>query len=71
MAQFDIEEILFEAHALGIRNEVIRSAGYLLDNNTFYDISVAYDLAFQYCVNQIEQNETETTGYAEDTPVSN
>jgi hypothetical protein len=59
MAQFDIEEILFEAHALGIRKEVIRAAGHLMDNNTFYDISIAYDLAYQYCVKQIEQNETD------------
>lgn len=70
MARFDIEEILFEAHALGIRREVIKTAGYLLDNNTFYDLSEAYEAAFQHCVNQVEQNETETTGYAEDPFIS-
>lgn len=60
MAQFDIEEIMMEAHALGIHKEVLEIAGRLIRNNTFYDISVAYDLAYQYCVEQIEQNETYT-----------
>lgn len=60
MAQFDIEEIMMEAHALGIREQVLEVAGQLVQNNTFHDISVAYDLAYQYCVEQIEQNETYT-----------
>lgn len=55
MAQFDIEEILYEAHAYGLRAEVLRVATWLLDNNTFHDISEAYNLAYQYCVEPIEQ----------------
>lgn len=60
MAQFDIEEIMMEAHALGIRELVLETAGQLIRNNTFHDISVAYDLAYQHCAEQIEQNETYT-----------
>ena len=53
MAQFDIEEILHEAHAYGLRDDVLRVAKWLIDNNTFHDISVAYDLAYQHCTEQI------------------
>ena len=60
MAQFDIEEIMMEAHALGIRERVLEVAEQLICNNTFHDISVAYDLAYQYCAEQTEQNETHT-----------
>lgn len=55
MARFDIEEILYEAHALGLREQVIDIAGKLIQNNTFHDISEAYNLAYQHCVEQIEQ----------------
>lgn len=58
MAQFDIEEILMESHSFGIREQVLQTAGDLIRNNKFYDISVAYDLAYQHCVSQLEQNET-------------
>jgi hypothetical protein len=54
MAQFDIEEILHEAHAYGLREDVLRVAKWLIDNNTFHDISVAYDLAYQHCTEQID-----------------
>lgn len=53
MAQFDIEEILHEAHAYGLRDEVLRVAKWLIDNNTFHDISIAYNLAYQHCTEQI------------------
>ena len=55
MARFDIEEILYEAHTLGLREQVIDVAGKLIQNNTFHDISEAYNLAYQHCVEQIEQ----------------
>lgn len=54
MAQFDIEEILHEAHAYGLRDEVLNTAKKLIDNNTFHDISIAYNLAYQHCTEQIE-----------------
>ena len=54
MARFDIEEILYEAYSLGIRNEVLVAAQHLIANNQFYDISEAYDLAYQHCTEQID-----------------
>ena len=40
--------------ALGLRDDVLRVAKWLIDNNTFHDISVAYDLAYQHCTEQID-----------------
>ena len=57
MARFDIEEIMYEAHALGIRNEVLEAAQQLIANNQFHDISEAYDMAYQYCTKQFYENE--------------
>jgi hypothetical protein len=54
MARFDIEEILYEAHALGLREEVLRIAKQLIGNSTYYDISEAYEDAYQYCLTNIE-----------------
>jgi len=54
MARFDIEEILYEAHALGLREEVLQIANQLIGNSTYYDISEAYDAAYQYCVDKAE-----------------
>ena len=54
MARFDIEEILYEAHALGMREEVLRIAKQLIGNSTYYDMSEAYEDAYQYCLTNIE-----------------
>ena len=57
MARFDIEEILYESHSLGIRNEVLEAAQQLIANNQFHDISEAYDMAYQHCTKQFYENE--------------
>ena len=57
MARFDIEEIMMEAHAMGIREQVLEAAGHLIRNNTYHDISVAYNEAYEYCT-QTEHYET-------------
>ena len=48
MAQCDdIEAILYEAYAYGVRREVIDTAGKLIASNKFIDLVHAYEQAFR------------------------
>lgn len=48
MAQCDdIEAILYEAFAYGVRREVIDTAGKLIASNKFIDLVYAYEQAFR------------------------
>ena len=48
MAQCDdIEAILYEAYAYGVRREVIDTAGKLIASNKFIDLVYAYEQAFR------------------------
>ena len=57
---YNIEEILYEAHAYGLRDQVLETAGHLMNNNKFHHIGEAYQLAFELVINEYE-NEHSTS----------
>jgi hypothetical protein len=54
----DIESILYEAHAYGLRDEVLDSAHQLLQNNMIYDIVDAYHMAYYLIIGKYEECST-------------
>jgi hypothetical protein len=57
---YNIEEILYEAHAYGLRELVLETAKHLMCNNKFRDLGDAYQMAFEFVINEYE-NERSTS----------
>jgi hypothetical protein len=57
---YNIEEILYEAHAYGLREQVLETAGYLMSNNKFHNLGDAYQMAYEFVINEYE-NERSTS----------
>jgi hypothetical protein len=57
---YNIEEILYEAHAYGLRDQVLEAAGHLMNNNKFHNVGEAYQMAFELVINEYE-NEHSTS----------
>jgi hypothetical protein len=53
-SSYNIEEILYEAHAYGLREQVLETAGHLMNNNKFHDIREAYHMAYELVINEYE-----------------
>lgn len=51
---YNIEEILYEAHAYGLREQVLETAKHLMNNNKFYNLGAAYQMAFELVINEYE-----------------
>jgi hypothetical protein len=51
---YNIEEILYEAHAYGLREQVLETANHLMRNNKFHNLGAAYQMAFESVINEYE-----------------
>ena len=57
---YNIEEILYEAHAYGLREQVLETASHLMNNNKFHNLGEAYQMAYELVINEHE-NERSTS----------
>jgi hypothetical protein len=51
---YNIEEILYEAHAYGLRDQVLAKASHLMRNNMFHNLGDAYQMAYEFVINEYE-----------------
>jgi hypothetical protein len=56
---YNIEEILYEAHAYGLREQVLETAKHLMSNNKFHNLGEAYQMAYEFVIGEYE-NECNT-----------
>lgn len=56
---YNIEEILYEAHAYGLREQVLETAKNLMSNNKFHNLGEAYQMAYEFVIGEYE-NECST-----------